>query len=248
MAAAETAKSKKSKKSGAVDVAAPTVREVPLDFPRAWVEFTDPADEDQVFRCDLTWLTSRWGCIFGNGCHGIRPGRGASDGCCTLGAHYSDEDDEQRVIEHAARLTPDIWENHEHGTDAKGRIKVDGGITMFDEDGDRQTRRVNGACLFLNSPGFPGAPAARCTSWRCARAASRWRPSPTSAGSCRSAAPTTGSTAPTTPATSRSPSVSTTAAAGDRAATTCTGGAPVRRRPTTPPTRCTSATAPSSPN
>ncbi|MET9614550.1 hypothetical protein [Kitasatospora indigofera] len=135
----------------------PTRRpEVPLDFPRAWVEFTDPEDDEQVFRCDLTWLTSRWSCIFGKGCHGIRPGRGESDGCCTLGAHYSDEDDEKRVAGHAARLTPETWELFEHGTDAKGRIKVDGGITMFDEDGDRQTRRVDGACVFLNRPGFPG--------------------------------------------------------------------------------------------
>ncbi|MFJ1704621.1 hypothetical protein [Kitasatospora sp. NPDC088346] len=168
--AAETVKSektdkkaKKAKKDKAatgrvpVDLAAPTVRpEVPLDFARAWVEFADPADEEQVFRCDLTWLTSRWGCIFGKGCHGIRPGRGASDGCCTLGAHYSDEDDEQRVIGHASRLTPETWENFEHGTDEQGRLRVDGGITMYDEDGDRQTRRVNGACLFLNGPGFPG--------------------------------------------------------------------------------------------
>ena len=45
--------------------------EVPLDFARAWVEFPDPADADQSFRCDLTWLTSRWECIFGNGCQGI---------------------------------------------------------------------------------------------------------------------------------------------------------------------------------
>ena len=33
--------------------------EVDLVFPRAWVEFPDPADETQVFRCDLTWLTSQ---------------------------------------------------------------------------------------------------------------------------------------------------------------------------------------------
>ncbi len=45
--------------------------EVDLDFPRAWVEFADPEDADQVFRCDLTWLTSRWTCIFGRGCQGI---------------------------------------------------------------------------------------------------------------------------------------------------------------------------------
>ncbi|GLW53018.1 hypothetical protein [Kitasatospora phosalacinea] len=156
--ASKTAKAAKSPKPErpVVDLAMPSVREVSLDFPRAWVEFTDPDDEDQVFRCDLTWLTSRWGCIFGKGCHGIQPGRGASDGCCTLGAHYSDDEDEQRVAGHAARLTPDIWEHHAEGTDAKGRIRRDGGITMFDEDGDRQTRRVGGACLFLNSPGFPG--------------------------------------------------------------------------------------------
>ncbi len=40
--------------------------EVDLDFPRAWVEFTDPDEPEQVFRCDLTWLTSRWTCIFHN--------------------------------------------------------------------------------------------------------------------------------------------------------------------------------------
>lgn len=44
-----------------------------LDFARAWVEFPDPADEEQVFRCDLTWLTSRWTCIFGSGCQGNKP-------------------------------------------------------------------------------------------------------------------------------------------------------------------------------
>jgi hypothetical protein len=130
--------------------------EVPLDFPRAWVEFPDPADEEQVFRCDLTWLTSRWACIFGRGCHGIRPGRGESDGCCTLGAHWSDEDDEQRVAGHAARLTPATWQYHHLGTAEDGSVRLDGGITQLDEDGDRQTRRVEGACVFLNRPGFPG--------------------------------------------------------------------------------------------
>lgn len=32
--------------------------EVDLVFPRAWIEFSDPADPEQVFKCDLTWLTS----------------------------------------------------------------------------------------------------------------------------------------------------------------------------------------------
>ncbi len=128
--------------------AAARKREVPLDFARAWVEFADPDDAEQVFRCDLTWLTSRWTCVFGRGCHGIRPGR-ASDGCCTLGAHWSDEDDQQRVLGHAARLTPETWQFHSKGTGAKG-------ISEPDEDGDLRTRRVDGACIFLNRPGFPG--------------------------------------------------------------------------------------------
>ncbi|WP_042366241.1 hypothetical protein [Streptacidiphilus neutrinimicus] len=123
-------------------------REVPLDFPRAWVEFADPDDSEQVFRCDLTWLTSRWTCIFGRGCHGIRPGR-ASDGCCTLGAHWSDDDDQQRVLGHAARLTPETWQYHKQGTGPKG-------ISEPDEDGDLRTRRIDGACIFLNRPGFAG--------------------------------------------------------------------------------------------
>jgi len=128
--------------------AAARKREVPLDFARAWVEFADPEDPEQVFRCDLTWLTSRWTCVFGRGCHGIRPGR-ASDGCCTLGAHWSDEDDRSRVTGHAARLTPQTWQFHKQGTGPKG-------ISEPDDDGEQRTRRVDGACIFLNRPGFPG--------------------------------------------------------------------------------------------
>ncbi|WP_461037043.1 hypothetical protein [Streptomyces mayteni] len=122
--------------------------EVDLDHPRAWVEFPDPADPEQVFRCDLTWLTSRWHCVFGQGCQGIQAGR-ASDGCCTLGAHFSDEDDERRVGGHMARLTPDTWQFHAEGTSAAGWVEED-------EDGERRTRRLDGACVFLNRPGFAG--------------------------------------------------------------------------------------------
>ena len=80
--------------------------EVDLVFPRAYVEFVDPADGDQVFRCDLTWLTSAYMCIFGQGCQGIYAD--APDvGCCTLGAHFADKDDEKRVAGFVDQLTPD---------------------------------------------------------------------------------------------------------------------------------------------
>ncbi|MCU0265510.1 MAG: hypothetical protein MUC45_05230 [Actinomycetia bacterium] len=118
--------------------------EVPLDFPRAWVEFTDPADPRQMFRCDLTWLTSRWTCIYGRGCRGVLPGR-PDDGCCTLGAHFSDKRDEKRTLRWAKRLTPEVWQHH-------GAKR----LTEEDEDGARKTRVVEGACVFLNRPGFPG--------------------------------------------------------------------------------------------
>jgi hypothetical protein len=120
------------------------VTEVSLDFPRAFVEFIDPDDADQIYRCDLTWLTSRWTCIFGSGCHGIYADR-PDDGCCTLGAHFSDKADEKRVKDSAARLTPELWQFH-------GTKKV----IEKDQDGARKTRVVDGACVFLNRPGFAG--------------------------------------------------------------------------------------------
>ncbi|AJE83216.1 hypothetical protein SLNWT_2840 [Streptomyces albus] len=137
------AKAPKSRTKAAPD-------EQPLDFARAWVEFPDPADEEQVFRCDLTWLTSRWNCIFGSGCQGIQAGR-ADDGCCTLGAHFSDEEDQERVAGHVARLTPDIWQHH-----AVGTASPDAWVQEDENDGELQTRRHQGSCIFQNRPGFPG--------------------------------------------------------------------------------------------
>lgn len=116
-------------------------------FPRAWIEFVDPANADQVIRADLTWLTSRWMCIFGQGCPGIYAER-PDDGCCTLGAHFSDHDDEARVRRVAAELGPDVWQLRDEG--------LRGGVVEKDEDGEPKTRQVDGACVFLNRPGFAG--------------------------------------------------------------------------------------------
>lgn len=123
--------------------------EAPLDLPRVWVEFTDPADSGQRFRCDLTWLTSSWTCIFGSGCQGIYANR-PDDGCCTLGAHFTEKADWQRVAAVAAQLGEDEWQYHSVGT-ATG-TKDD--WTEL-EDRVRKTRVVDGACIFLNRPGFP---------------------------------------------------------------------------------------------
>ena len=83
------------------DIRDKIVPETPLDFPREWIEFFDPADEEHLIRADLTWLCSRWTCIFGRGCHGVEPGRD-SDGCCSHGAFFSDKADEKRIEQFAA--------------------------------------------------------------------------------------------------------------------------------------------------
>jgi len=120
--------------------------ETPLDVARTWVEFTDPAEPAQRLRCDLTWLTSRWTCIFGRGCHGIYADR-PDDGCCTLGAHFTDADDVARVAAVVDEMGPDEWQYH----------GVDGGWRDRDDDADT-TRVVDGACVFLNRPGFRTGP------------------------------------------------------------------------------------------
>jgi len=121
--------------------------EVDPDFPRYWVEFVDPANDAQIIRADLTWLTSRWHCIFGQGCPGIYRSR-PDDGCCTHGAHFSEEADSDRVLGWARRLGPDDWQQHAAGT-ADGAVETD-------EDGSLKTRVVDGVCIFFNGPGFRG--------------------------------------------------------------------------------------------
>ena len=127
------------------------VPEVDLVFPRAWIEFADPADSDQVFRCDLTWLTSSYTCIFGQGCQGIYAD--APDvGCCTLGAHFADADDEQRVAAYVAQLTPADWQFHPQ-RDPIGNDWVD-----TDDEGERKTLTIEydgqQACVFHNRTDF----------------------------------------------------------------------------------------------
>ncbi len=131
--------------------------EVMLDFPRAWVEFADPADPTQRFKCDLTWLASSWSCIFGAGCQGIYADRPA-DGCCTLGAHFSDKADEKRVRSFVKLLGPDDWQHHSVGVRKSAWVETDA-------EGERKTAVHEGACIFLNRPDFPGGPGCALHRW-----------------------------------------------------------------------------------
>ncbi len=133
--------------------------ETPLDIARTWVEFDDPANGDQRFRCDLTWLTSSWTCVFGAGCRGIYSDR-PDDGCCTLGAHFSDSKDLKRVKKVVRELTPQEWQLHP-GTTATSAWSEPEELDPDDPPGSpraTKTQVVDGGCIFLNRPGFAAGP------------------------------------------------------------------------------------------
>ena len=126
------------------------VPETPLDIARTWAEMPDPANPGQRFRLDLTWLTSSWTCIFGSGCKGIYADR-PDDGCCTLGAHFTDDDDVERVQAVVAELGEDEWQMHpgrgRYGEKDPARLKA----WTEKEDGARKTKVVAGR-LHLPQP------------------------------------------------------------------------------------------------
>ena len=130
----------------------PRSREVEPDFPREWLEFTDPANAEHLVRADLTWLLSRWTCIFGRGCHGILTGH-PNEGCCSHGAFFTDADDERRVRAAAKKLTPAVWQTYRPGF--KNYTEMDS------IDGETPARRTatksaEGPCVFHNDPSFAG--------------------------------------------------------------------------------------------
>lgn len=101
---------------------------------------------------DVTFLLSRWQCIFAAGCQGVLTGPAPEmvQGCCSYGAHFTDRRDEARVKAAAKTLTDDDWQFR-----SEGRRN---GVVETDRDGARVTRLVDGACIFLNRPGFARGP------------------------------------------------------------------------------------------
>ncbi len=115
-----------------------------------YISFEDP-EEERTWVWDATFLTSRWTCIFGNGCLGVlaEPAPELEHGCCSYGAHFGDDKDRKRVERLAKKLTDDDWQYRRIALRKGGPIKVN-------SEGDTVTRLVDGACIFLNRPGFAG--------------------------------------------------------------------------------------------
>ena len=125
----------------------------PLDA-HEWLSFDD-ADEERTWVVDLTFLASAWTCIFGRGCQGVLevPAADLGHGCCSHGAHLTDDEDRDRVVAAVARLSDDDWQlaSRARRGGIEGRRWAKAG-----PDGTEMTRQVDGACIFLNRRGFAG--------------------------------------------------------------------------------------------
>lgn len=117
------------------------------------------AEGDTVWRFERAFLESNWTCLFGRGCHGIldRPASELNQGCCSLGAHFGDgpagQQEAMTVDAYAAMLRPDQFQFH---PTAASIDDTSGAHGIFGDADRTHTRVVDGACIFLNRPGFAG--------------------------------------------------------------------------------------------
>ncbi len=97
---------------------------------------------------DAEWLRSSWRCIWNEGCLGIEaePAPDARLGCCSVGAELLDEPEAMRIAALAATIEPERMQYH----------AVFSELGPFRDERAANTRVVDGACVFLNRPGFDG--------------------------------------------------------------------------------------------
>ncbi len=115
-------------------------------MPETWIEIpSNGADED--WRVDASFVRSNWTCIWDRGCAGIENDANIDGqlGCCSVGAELLDDEEAMLISAVAATLDP------EH-TQFADELDVGGALS----DDRRNTRVVDGACIFLNRPGFAG--------------------------------------------------------------------------------------------
>lgn len=112
------------------------------------------SDHEEIVSGATTWrferafLTSNWSCIWGRGCLGIldRPAEELRQGCCSIGAELADPEEAMTISALAATLDPGVFE-HQDAVDADD---------VFSDATRANTKVVDGACIFLNRPGFAG--------------------------------------------------------------------------------------------
>jgi len=109
----------------------------------------------------------RWG----RGCKGIldEPAEHLNQGCCSIGAEVTDVDEAMNISALAATLDDDLFEH-------RGAIDAD---DVFDDSSRTNTKVVDGACIFLNRPGFAGGEgcALHLAALRAGESPIAWKPS-----------------------------------------------------------------------
>jgi hypothetical protein len=111
-------------------------------------EVVEVVDGGVSWRFERSFLLSNWTCLWGRGCVGIldRPAPELGQGCCSVGAELDGDDEANLVSALAATLDHGRFEYH--------AAAADGGV--FADETRRATRVVDGACIFLNRPGYRG--------------------------------------------------------------------------------------------
>lgn len=101
-----------------------------------------------LWRFETSFLRSNWTCIWGRGCKGIldHPAEHLAQGCCSVGAELTDVDEAMNVAALAATVPAARWQFHD-------RVDAD---DVFSDATRSNTKVVDGACIFLNRPGFGG--------------------------------------------------------------------------------------------
>ncbi len=126
----------------------------PYTNTKEWVSFTDKA-QNRTWLLDVTFLTSNWSCIYGNGCKGVLTEDSSFlvQGCCSYGAFFIDGDDVARVKKSAKKLNKEDWQFKKASDDSGGPVKV-----PKKSKESATTKLYDDACIFLNRPGFPAGP------------------------------------------------------------------------------------------
>jgi hypothetical protein len=141
---------------------------IPPEPAGTFVEIATGAVE---WRFEKAFLQSNWTCIWGRGCLGIldQPAPELQQGCCSIGAELDGVEDAMTVSAYAATLDPAVWQFHDAVDDDD----------VFSDATRTHTKLVDGACIFLNRPGFAGG--AGCALHLAALAADEspidWKPS-----------------------------------------------------------------------
>ena len=110
--------------------------------------FIEVADGETLWRFEPDFMRSSWTCIWGRGCKGIldHPAEDLQQGCCSVGAELPDLEEAMTVSALASTIPQGLWQ-HASAVDAND---------VFSDETRSNTKVVDGACIFLNRPGFLG--------------------------------------------------------------------------------------------